>query len=132
MRKFWIGLVVVAGLGCSDMGPNRPLVVQSSAASYVAGTSATFIVTNTSDRPHTFTFCGPSGKVDRFGTSGWTEFTTFGGFCLGITPPLVLAPGQSHQFGFTLGHSSFIGTLRIRITDEERILGVSNEFNVTN
>ena len=131
MRNVWFGVVMIAGLACSDMGPNRPLVVQSSAASYKAGTSATFIVTNRSERTHTFAFCGPSGKIDRHGITGWTELTDFGGFCIAITPPMSLAPGQSHQFPVSLGHSSFIGTLRIRLTDGERILAFSNSFTVT-
>lgn len=131
MKNLWLGLIVAAGLGCSDLGPDRPLVVQSTAASYKAGTSATFILTNRSNQTHTLSFCGPSGKIDRHGIGGWIELTDFGGFCITINPPLSLAPGQSHQFAIGLGHASYIGTLRIRVTAGERILAVSNEFNVT-
>lgn len=132
MRSFWFGLVALAASGCSDFGPNRPLIVQSSASSYVAGTSAAFIVTNLGNSTHTFQVCGPSGKVDRRDSNRWTEINGFGNFCIALGSPTSLAPGQSLQFGISLGHSSFIGTLRIRLTEGERILAVSNEFNVTN
>lgn len=132
MRNFWLGLTVVAGLGCSNLGPDRPLVVVSNAPSFAMSAGATFTITNRSDRSHTFQACGPSGKIDRHGSNGWTEFTAFNQVCIGISSLLTLAPGQSHQLAISVNHPSFLGTLRIRLTEGERILAVSNEFSVTN
>lgn len=140
MRNLLLGLVVVAGIGCSDFGPDRDLIVQSNEPSFKSGTSAVFTVTNRSRRTHSFWACSagapprPTGKIDRHDPGGWTEIDGFSAFCLGIGVPVQvpLEPGQSLQFGISLGRSAFVGTLRVRLTQDERILGVSNEFTVTN
>ena len=130
MRVLAALIVTLALAGCSDFGPDRGLVVQSTAPSFTTGAGASFVVTNRSSRTHAFQVCGPSGKVDRRSNFGWQEIDGFGNFCIALFGPLSLAPGQSHQFGISLRNSS-VGMLRIRLTEGERILAVSNEFNVT-
>lgn len=140
MRNYSIILALVAGIGCSVFGPDRDLVVVSDAASFAFGADAMFTVTNRSNRSHFFTACSagappnPSGKIDRHSVAGWKEIDGFGGFCIAVGVPVEvpLEPGQSLRFGFRLSQASHLGTLRVRLTNGERILAVSNEFTVTN
>ena len=110
------------------------------ATSYVLGSDVMFTLTNRSRQVLFFWACSegapprPTGKIDRHLETGWAEIDGLGGFCpgVGVAVQVPFAPGESMQMGVHLGRSSHVGTLRVRITNDDRVLGVSNSFTITN
>ena len=132
-------LALLIGLsGCTDwLGPSRDLVVRTDRQSYIGNDRILTTIRNVSDRTFSFTACSagsppmPHRKLDRRTDERWTELDSWGAYCQHNTVPVEvpLAPGEEIVLVWGVGRST--GTLRFRVVDGPRILGISNTFTVT-